>query len=116
MLNWIDKNEPMPTRSDANCVDHVYGLDKNGVRTIMFQNVRDSIITHWLPFHEMPIPKRWRVPTIHDLAKAGKPIPCRVRDKLESKWLDSVVHAISVANEYPFYAGTTQWKYCEIEE
>ena len=83
-LNWIDKNERLPTRDDADCQGFVIGKDNRGAVCYHFENTKREQCTHWIGFKQInecvPIPKRWRTPTIHDLSKAGKPIPCRVRD------------------------------------
>ena len=119
-LNWIDKNERMPTKEDATSFDHVYVLTQNAIVTCVHLNHFKSCITsftHWLPFREMPVPKRWRVPTIHDLAKAGKPIPCRVRMSGKDYWVDRNLIAISVEQNdpMPFAASDEKWwQGCEI--
>lgn len=54
--------------------------------------------------------KVWRPATIHDLAKAGKPIPCRVRNWDIDEWETAELYAISIEpvlfNNY--------YRYCEI--
>ena len=105
-LNWIDKNERMPTKEDATSFDHVYVLTQNAIVTCVHLNHFKSCITsftHWLPFREMPLPKRWRVPTIHDLAKGS--ISCRFRMDDEREWKTGALAAIDVREQasFPFF-------------
>ena len=122
MLNWIDKNERLPTELDTNLAVEVYALTKDGRVVICHLAFLDNRFTHWLPFREMPLPKRWRTPTIHDLAKSGKPIPCRVRDSVSDDWNKARLCAIDVSTEVgrafrAFMSDCGSWYYvCEIEE
>ena len=117
-LNWIDKNERMPTKEDATSFDHVYVLTQNAIVTCVHLNHFKSCITsftHWLPFREMPVPKRWRVPTIHDLAKAGKPIPCRVKGITTDEWREAELTAVHIEpRSYRYFANNEWWFVCEI--
>jgi NADH:ubiquinone oxidoreductase subunit len=124
MLNWIDKNERLPTRSDADTQGFVIGKDHRGAICYHFENIKElAQCTHWIGFKQInehvPIPKRWRTPTIHDLAKAGKPIPCRVRDTPTSSWHDVYLCAIDVSlgktDCREFFSDAGDWYYfCEI--
>jgi hypothetical protein len=128
MLDWIDKNERMPTEKDASAQGHVVGLDRFGARCYHFNNVGASdSCTHWIGMKDItkhvPLPKRWRVPTIQDLAKAGKPIPCRVRDDVAQEWTTSelcaidvqIVDACGVACGRSFMGNCDSWfRLCEI--
>lgn len=123
MLNWIDKNERLPTKEDVSELGYLYAVTKSGIVNAFYLEHFETVVTsftHWLPFREMPIPKRWRVPTIHDLAKAGKPIPCRVRDNESEGWKDckADLHAISLdeLRTHHFYVGCTSYRFCEIED
>jgi hypothetical protein len=97
-LNWIDKNERLPTKADADNRGFVVGRDHTGARCCHYTNARQC--THWIGMKQInecaKLPKRWRTPTIRDLAKAGKPIPCRMRDTTAQKWNTSELCAIDV--------------------
>ena len=115
-LNWIPIEERLPTESDVN-ESMLYGVTVDGnvmpVHIVHF-NTSTKRYTHWLPFREMPVPKRWRVPTIHDLAKAGKPIPCRVR--CQGAWQNSFLNAIDADSKIvaAFYCNGSWFEFCEI--
>ena len=121
-LNWIDKNERLPTSEDADTQGFIIAFDHRGALCYHFTNVANlPQCSHWIGFKQLnesvPAPKRWRVPTIHDLAKAGKPIPCRVRDNEKGAWNQNMkLDAISFNPEacHKFYCGMSTWRYCEI--
>ena len=114
-LNWIDKNERLPTKDDANSAHFIYVLNSGYVESRTFDAISNVAITHWLPFREMPVPKRWRVPTIHDLAKAGKPIPCRVKGITTDEWREAELTAVHIEpRSYRYFANNEWWFVCEI--
>jgi hypothetical protein len=124
-LNWIDKNERLPTKADASPNGYIYAVTNHGLVLCAYLDHFETLVkdfTHWLPFAEIPVPKRWRTPTIHDLAKAGKPIPCRVRDTVAMDWKKSELCAIDIGvvetgSGRPFMDACGSWVYfCEIEE
>jgi hypothetical protein len=126
-LNWIDKNERLPTKDDADR-GFVVGRDREGARCYSYTSVANlPQCTHWIGMKQInecaKLPKRWRTPTIRDLAKAGKPIPCRVRDTTAQKWKTSELCAIDVqavdvcgvACGRSFMGNCGSWYYlCEI--
>ena len=120
-LNWIDKNERLPTMQDADTQGMVIGKDHRGSMCYRFENVKGfPQCTHWIGFKQInecvPAPKRWRTPTIHDLAKAGKPIPCRVRDTSDKSWYQTVLSAIDLDESalFRFLSHGHWWRFCEI--
>jgi hypothetical protein len=116
MLSWIDKNERLPTQEDGNALGYVYVINEGFVEFRSLRTLNFGCITHWLPFGEMPIPKKWRTPTIHDLAKAGKPIPCRVRDDVADAWVEAFLSAIDLdkTKHCGFLCSGNWWRCCEI--
>jgi hypothetical protein len=119
-LNWIDKNERLPTSQDADTQGFVIGRDYRGPMCYHYENVkRLALCTHWIGMRQInecvPLPKRWRTPTIHDLAKAGKPIKCRVRNMEGHEWYDCELHAINLrAGVKSSFLSDGWWKFCEI--
>jgi hypothetical protein len=100
-LNWIDKNERLPTRNDADDNGFVVGRRREGVKCYHYTHVESRPqCTHWIGMKQInecaKLPKRWRTPTIRDLAKAGKPIPCRMRNNIAQEWTTSELCAIDV--------------------
>jgi hypothetical protein len=124
MLNWIDKNERLPTKEDASQGGYIYGVPAHGMVSCVHLDHFETVIksfTHWLPYSKMPVPKRWRTPTIHDLAKAGKPIPCRMRDTIAMEWARGELCAINAQIQgnhccgRAFMSDSGSWYYlCEI--
>jgi hypothetical protein len=114
LLNWIDKNERKPTAGQM-----IYRTDGKVVWWGKYSFEFSQAMTHWIPLEEMPLPpkpKRWRVPTIQDLAQAGKPIPCRVRDDVRDPWDGATLMAIDVGDRsHPFWTDGAWYKFCEIE-
>lgn len=115
-LNWIPKEERLPTAEDADTQGFIIAFDHRGAMCYHFTNVANlPQCSHWIGFKQ-PV-KRWRVPTIHDLAKAGKPIPCRMKNAPSESWKENgALHAIDLYTHAlrRFMVDCGWYEFCEI--